>query len=286
MGSSSMDNIPPTLRHWVHLCSYIAELTDMLNGFGSVVNDDTVRRLSDLSTRIDDAHKSLPLEFSSHNASGLHETAYGLNMQFCGIQILLHRAIIKARCGGGDVNSQGPQIDRSRRAMEENAVVICQLVLAYREIFGVETFITVMLDNMYIAVGTLVAHVLQPPNHGPSIVGDPVRYMRIVNETFESLQKYYPVAEKMQRTLRMVTENTVLAGTFGSNNPTFRPRSNISAAPIPQPDNTLPQANGSWGSVEALLNDDFLLGHGSLFGDGFNPGSALDDGTLMMFANQ
>lgn len=279
--SSDMDQLPPTLLHWVNLCSYIAELTDTLNGFGSVIDEGTAQRLLDLGSRIDDAHKSLPPGFSSDNISGLFETAYGLNMQFCGIQIVLHRAIIKALCGHDGLNAQSDQIERSRCIMEENAVVICQLVLAYRGIFGVENFITVMLDNMYIAVGTLIAHVLQPPNHGRSTVGDPERHLRIVCETFDALQKHYTVAEKMRRTLSMVTDNTVLAGTFSSNTLPDGSRRNHTTVSLPYPNPILPAPNGSWGSMEALLNDDFLLGHSSLFGETFNPDHSLGDAEIM-----
>lgn len=274
-------NIPPTLGHWVELCTYIAELTDILNGFGPLVMDDhTVDRLQSLSARIDNSYKSLPGPLSPLNVAGLHETAYGLNMQYCGIQIVLHRAIIKALCSNEAIDPQDARIGTSRRITEENAMSICQLVLAYREIFGVENFITVMLDNMYIAVGTLITHALHPPENESAAIPDLIRYLRIICETFDALQKHYVVAEKMRQTLATVTENTILASIFALGGSADCGAGTTPHVPVPPQDPMLPQVNASWGSMESLLNDNFLLGHG-LFGDSFNPDQHLGDAMLM-----
>lgn len=281
-------DVPVTLRCWVELGCYIAELTEMLNGFGSVVIDEeAIRRLHHLSSRIDTTYKKLPAPFSPHDVSALHETAYGLNMQFCGIQIVLHRAVIKALCTDEGLHTQDPRISRSRRVMDENAVVICQLVLAYREIFGVENFITVMLDNMYIAVGALIAHVLRPPSEGSSTIADPMSHLRVICETFDDLQKHYVVAEKMRRTLSTVTQNTILARTFNSNSSTDSFASSHAsshaafAGPSSLADPIVPPPNGSWGSMEALLNDNFFLGHGNMFDDTFAASYDLDHSMLL-----
>ncbi|KAF7554733.1 hypothetical protein G7Z17_g2712 [Cylindrodendrum hubeiense] len=148
---------------------------------------------------------------------------------FCGIQIVLHRAVVKilSQEESRDSNANSAHIEQSRGIMYDSAACICRLTLAYREIFGLENFITVMLDNMYIAAKTVVA-----------------------------LQNHHPVAEKMSRTLSRITENTTLSTYFG---PATGRNFTFQSMDKPVVGSFLPAIGGSWGSMEALVHDDFIL---------------------------
>ncbi|KAF4892508.1 Nitrogen assimilation transcription factor nirA [Colletotrichum fructicola] len=269
------------LEHWVALCKYISEVTEKLNGFGPPLDHTCVDSLLDLSARISAAHDRLPPGLSSKQTSELCVTAYGLNIQYHGIQIVLHRTLVKVLLQHNSSKADGldrdEQIKSFRRILYDNAVCICRLLLTYREMFGVENFITVMLDNMYIAASTLVSHILQPPImcEQDGSYCEASRLLGFLTETMRDLPKYYPVVEKMRQTLSSITENTILAGSFGSMNLSNGPQNldshSVMANTVAQP------VSGSWGSMGALVHDDFLLGQGNLLGDGFSPDPRLSD---------
>ncbi|VUC25610.1 unnamed protein product [Clonostachys rosea] len=258
-----------TLHHWVHLCNDISEITDILNGFGQELNRSVASRLSDIGLRISKTHEALPPRLSSKQMPNLDVTAYGLNMQFCGIQIVLHRALVKIFSQQGAINPgvDTTSVERSRIIMYDSAACISRLTLAFREIFGVENFITVMLDNMYIAASTLISHIVQPPLR-PNVEGsfnEAFHNLSVIAETIRVLQNHYPVAEKMRRTLARICGNTPLAGMFGVTvgMQTTPPASNGM-------DNMLIQAvGGSWGSMEALVHDDSILSQPNFLGEDF-----------------
>lgn len=278
--STSLGQQPITLTHWVNLCNLISEVSEILNGFGVVLDKNTVGRLCELSARIAAVHQNLAPELSHQADSELHVTAYGLNMQFCGIQIVLNRALVKILIQNAGEGSwaHNAQVDKSRSCMYENAVSICRLGLAYREIFGVENFITIMLDNMYIAASTLISHILQPPEADCSTVPSTVQLLRTVAETMEALRKHYAVAGKMLRTLSRITENTTIAGMFGIPDSQGSAPEDMIRHPM---GSFISPAVGSWGSMEALVHDDFILSQANMFGDAFGTDSTLADATWM-----
>ncbi|KAL6407336.1 fungal specific transcription factor [Ilyonectria robusta] len=261
-----------TLPYWVSLCKYISEVTEILNGFGAALDRTAGSRLLELGARISTAHDLLPRRLSSKHISDLDVNAYGLNMQFCGIQIVLHRAVVKilSQDDNGDSTANSVCIEQSRAIMYDSAACICRLTLAYREIFGLENFITVMLDNMYIAASTLISQILQPPASRNVEVSfsDAPQLLSIIAETVAALHNHYPVAEKMSRTLSRITENTALASYFGSCT-----GMNFTSQAMDKPilGSFLPPIGGSWGSMEALVHDDFILSQNNLFGDDPHP---------------
>ncbi|KAH7141864.1 fungal-specific transcription factor domain-containing protein [Dactylonectria macrodidyma] len=258
-----------SLDHWVILCKLISEVTDKLNGFGTVLDDGSAEHLWELSERISAAHDRLPPSLSPKHISELEMTAYGLNIQFYGIQIVLHRAIVKVLSQSTDKRAnhdRTTQVEKSRQALYDNAAHVCRLILAYREIYGVEKFITVMLDNMYVTASTLIAYILQPPavhSRQGVIESNASQLLNIIAETMSALQKHYPVAEKMRQTLSRITENTVLAGSFG---PIEARSSTSQSLDTVLSDAFVPVMVGSWGSMEALVHDDFILSQSQLLG--------------------
>jgi hypothetical protein len=226
------------------------------------MNDEGLaNRLSELSLSIIASYETVPPQISSKHCeiTELDSTSYALNIQFCGIQIVLHRALVKALRTQSNQTSEDwdAKIDKSRAVMHDNAVSICRLMLAYREIFGAENIVTIMLDNMFVAGNTLISYLLHPPANAPP--GDEAMLLAFLSDTLLTVQKHYPVAEKMKATFSRITKNTHLATIFGGGEvlPGTRQDSpkRVTAA-------LWPQNAGSWGSMSALMSDDFLLGTG------------------------
>ncbi|KAF3011724.1 hypothetical protein E8E14_010161 [Neopestalotiopsis sp. 37M] len=268
-----------SLACWVNLCTRISEVAECLNTSGASLNRNRVEELLHVDHKILNSYDLIPRSISSQHCrlSELEQSAYGLNIQFHGIRIVLHRALIRViKKQQPPISSDCLRMEKSRVTMHENAVGICRLVLAYREIFGIQNFITIMLDNMYIAASTLVSHIVHPPTtYQSTLASDDMQLLRVLSSSMESAQKHYPVAEKMRSTLARITRNTELSGLFG------------------QPDNLigfpggssmqLEQSSclaqpGSWGSMEALLTDDVILGHTDMLLDGTS-GDQDRDGT-------
>lgn len=250
------------LACWVDLCTRISEVTECLNNSGASLNRNRVEELLQVDHKISNSYDLIPCEISSQHCriSELDQSAYGLNIQYHGIRIVLHRALIRiVKKQQPPISSDCLRMEKSREIMHENAVGICRLVLAYREIFGIQNFITIMLDNMYIAASTLVSHIVHPPTAYPStMASEDMQLLRVLSTSMESAQKHYPVAEKMRSTLARITRNTELSGLFGQadalmgftgGSATHQEHSSCLAQP------------GSWGSMEALLTDDVLLGN-------------------------
>lgn len=265
---SAYDN--RTLSSWVDLSRRISEVTECLNGPRSSTNRHRVEELLQVDTKIVNSYDLIPRETSSQHCrlSELDQTAYGLNIQFLGIRIVLHRAIIRILSRQKPpVSSDCLRVEKSRAIMHENSISICRLILAYREIFGTENFITIMLDNMYIAASTIISHIVQPPTTHSSIpTSDDMSLLRVLAESMESAQKHYPVAEKMRSTLSRITRNNELRALFGQPQPDTTGDFGTNSSKNLEQASCLPNA-GSWGSMEALLSDDVILGQNDMFLD-------------------
>ncbi|UPK89188.1 hypothetical protein LCI18_000123 [Fusarium solani-melongenae] len=255
-----------SLNHWVTLCKFVSEATNLLNGFGAFLDSESIDKLWELSSRISAAQVLLPPELSPKHIPEVSITAYSLNIQFYAIQIVLHRAIVKmlSQNSEGANHDHTAEVKKSRQALYDNASHICHLILTYREMYGVEKIITIMLDSMYMAASTLIAHILQPParhrEHGHGM-SDPnaLQMLNMIAETTSALQKHYPVTEKMRQTLSRITENTVLAGSFGS----FDATSTTSQSQCKELCQDSILAMG-WGSMDAFVCDDFMFSQSEL----------------------
>lgn len=263
---SAYDN--RTLSSWVDLSRRISEVTECLNGPGSSTSRHVVEELLQVDTKIVNSYDLIPRETSSQHCqtSELDQTAYGLNIQFLGIRVVVHRAIIRILSRQKPpVSSDCLRVEKSRAIMHENAISISRLILAYREIFGTEHFITIMLDNMYIAASTIMSHIVQPPTaYSCTPTSDDMSLLRVLAESMESAQRHYPVAEKMRSTLSRITRNNELRALFG------QPPLNDAGGFGCNSSKNLEQAScipntGSWGSMEALLSDDVILGNNDMF---------------------
>jgi len=212
--SSNIDS----LHVWVGLCMQMLDIINILNGPSSLaaLNGNSLQRLWELESGLRSFSNTLPpdLAYKSSQRMELDANAYGLQMQFCGIQITLHQVMMKS-----EHVSQSPGC-RQRRTPEqlqaivhENAVRIARLSLSYTRIFGLENIITVMLDNMFVAAIAFISHILRLQQQGQPTEKD-VHWLRLLSETLEAAGDHHPVTARMRSSLAQVVERTPLAHLF------------------------------------------------------------------------
>jgi hypothetical protein len=166
------DSGSPLLDAWVGLCGPMAEVTDILNS-SSLSDPAALDRLSILDAKLHAWYENLPPELrcSDSQIIDLDVTAYGLHMQFCKIQIFLHRSPCmvhsRKRKFGESLECgvlPGWTPEQSGKIIYQSAIRIARLLLTYRQIFGVNKIPSIMLDNVNLAATTLISHILQLPN--------------------------------------------------------------------------------------------------------------------------
>jgi len=211
-----------TMHTWVGLCLQMSEIIELLNGptVNGSLNRDNLLRLWELDKRLRGFFSNLPthLTYDESTIEELDASAYGLQMQFSGIQITLHLAMIKsdhiARLSDGkDMSSKHRATDQLYEVVNENVLRICQLVLSYRRVFGVEKIITVMLDNIFVAALALVSLIPQNQQKGKSVEKD-IRWLKMILNTLDVAGKHYPVTTKMISTLTRIMSTTPLSMLF------------------------------------------------------------------------
>lgn len=208
-----------TMHTWVGLCLQMVEIIELLNrpSVSGSLDRDNLLRLWELDRGLRNFFSDLPthLTYNESTIEELDASAYGLQMQFSGIQITLHLAMIKSdhivRLSDSKDGSKHRATDQLYEVVNENVLRICQLVLSYRRVFGVEKIITVMLDNMFVAALALVS--LIPRNQRQGIEKD-IRWLKMIFSTLEAAGKHYPVTARMISTLTRIMSTTPLAMLF------------------------------------------------------------------------
>ena len=266
--------VPEVLDAWVSLSAQIAKVTEFLNS--STWTDAMAydRRLSELVTELDIFFESLPsqMRYEEGTPLDLDARAYGLNIQLCGLRIVLHRLSGRLRHdrrdGLVDTGAQHLEDEACRQSnqtqsvwvVHRNAVQVAKLVRTFKQIYGVEKIITIMLDNIFIAATALISHTLFPPS--TSIDAETgcekdIQWLRCLSKTLEEVQKYYPVTVRMISTLSRLVEGTVLGGIFRARRGSAASNSSRIAVITSPTDGA-----GAWGSMEAFMHDfTFNIGH-------------------------
>lgn len=212
----------PTLEPWISHCIIVSEIAGVLNAPGQLGRD-ALNRLSQLCAATTAAYESLPpvVKYRDSEISELDSSAYALNMQYCGLQIVLHRipALLRHRRRIPDtsnfIQSTLPGFTKqdSDGIKRENALKIVQLLHTFVQIYGIERIHSVMLDCVYLAASALTHHILSAQNQ-ISLPGRDTQWLRFLSSTMESAQKHYPVVARMRRTLSNTVENTPLSTIF------------------------------------------------------------------------
>lgn len=208
-----------TQAAWIDLSLMSSEISDLFN-CPSLVDEQTIRRLIDIDSRLHTWFESLPQALKSGNSSDadLHPQMYALHMQFCGIQILVHRTSIMTRrkfspaaFSEQEISSlRGQTLQQTRLDYHDNAVKIARLLAAFKERIGLERVPPVMLDNLYMATIALISYVSREGQAGELYESD-ISWMVLLLDALESLQVHYPVAVRMRLTLSDVLRRSWLA---------------------------------------------------------------------------
>jgi hypothetical protein len=155
------------------------------------------------------------MAYDENSVPDLDPTAYGIHMQFCKVQILIHKAFLedaatrKLESLSKDVGDN----TNSEQIIYQNAIQIVRLLLTYRQIQGTEKIPSVMLDNVNLALTVLITAFRKHPTQITNNSRD-VQWFRLTVNTMDALQPHFPVITRMLRTLQPIVEGTVLSDLF------------------------------------------------------------------------
>ncbi|OAG44850.1 hypothetical protein AYO21_00812 [Fonsecaea monophora] len=271
-------SIPEILQAWSLLSVQVSRITDVLNTATSADVTNQLHLFPKLAAEIDACYESLPPQLKcddlSHNDLNPH--SYGLNLQFCGVRIILHRLwnrLLETTEGGRSHAAAGPSgvvgteqqqcVNQSARIIYQNAIRVARLTRTYKLIYGVEKLVTVMLINTSWATTALISHILSSPSPSPSSPhpGDGGRrnggndsdtniyWLKFLWKTLEESQPYYPLAAPILRTFARLIEGTHLHTILRAR------RFSNGEATSPSAIFTSSTENKDRGSVEALMHD-------------------------------
>ena len=219
-----------TLQMWVALCIQMLDMIDILNSPGTIRHADRNAnfRLCSLDMTLRSIFDGIPpeLAFDDTCIDELDAEAYAPHMQYCGLQVTLHRAMIEAGQSGpsGKDGNSPKSLDHLNAVVHENALRIAKLALSYRRIFGLENIVTVMLDNMYVAALALISHIARMQQLSRPIENE-VRWLRSLYEVLKAVEKHLPVAVQMRSSLMHFISQRPLASIFLDKVPDTPPNS-------------------------------------------------------------
>ncbi|KFX88788.1 hypothetical protein V490_07398 [Pseudogymnoascus sp. VKM F-3557] len=195
-----------TLKAWLGLCGPMADICDILNS-SRILNDDAKSRLLAQNVNLQRWLDKLPVSFAydEEHAADLDPSAYGVHMQYCKIQILVHQLPTR---GDTAAETQRVQIYRA-------AVRIIRLLLIYRQIHGTERMRSVMLDAVNLALETLVGQYLQHRELMETRKND-VKWLHLAIKSMVDIQPHFPIIGRMLGSLAGTVEGTPLASLFGA----------------------------------------------------------------------
>jgi hypothetical protein len=210
------------LSIWVKLCSFIAQVGDILNA-PLPLDYVALSRLSQLRLMIRECQDCLPSGLNDENSkiSELDAPAYALNTCFCMLQINILRIPLQL-CRPNeyvyihkddDMSLPGITPGDSRAIIHENAVRVAQLAKSFVQIHGVEQMVPTMLENIFVAALSLIQHILHNQQLGVSYERD-MGLLRFLSLLLEKVEKHYHLACRINHALYSIVENTSLAGTF------------------------------------------------------------------------
>ncbi|OAP57393.1 hypothetical protein AYL99_08131 [Fonsecaea erecta] len=255
--ASASENV--TLRPWLDLCVFLAEITALINDQTSIDNK-TIDRLSELEQGLRRWHKNLPasIALDTKNISALDSAAYGLHMQYLRVQILLHSlpSVVSRKRKHGDNCFASPypvlrgwSPEASQEVLHHNAITIIQLAVTYRETFGLETTPSIVLDNLFVAATALIAYLRKMQQQQQYIDETDAHWLTLADEMLEALHIHFHITARMRRTLAcLVEDHPRISHLFST------PRRS-SAADAYVVDDAKDPDQGAWGSYEAVMND-------------------------------
>lgn len=261
-------SVPEILQAWGVLSVQVSRITDVLNTSTSADVTSQLHLFPKLAAELDACYGSLPsrLKYDDDSSNNdLDASSYGLNVQFCGVRIILHRLWnrLQETAEGHSHTQAAPSAEgtviQSAQIIHRNAIRVARLTRTYKLIYGVEKLVTVMLINICWATTALISHILSRPTSSPpsdrgrangSNEGDTdVYWLKFLWKTLEESQPYYPLAAPGLRMFARLIEGTHLHTTLRARRFSYGEASSPSAV------FTFSTENKDRGSVEALMHD-------------------------------
>lgn len=265
-------SVAEILEAWTLLSVQVSRLTDVLHSVTAADAKNQLHLFPKLAEELDSCYDALPprLKYDDSRTNDLDASSYALNLQFCGVRIILHRLWNRLRettennsntaaapSGVGPEEQQG--INQAAWVIYSNAIRVAELVRTYKLIYGAEKLVTVMLINTCWATTALASHVLSPPTcnppptigrkHGTCDGDTDIYWLKFLWKTLEDAQGFYPLAATILTTFARLMEGTHLHATLRARRYSNREPSSPSAI--------FGSSNGNKarGSVEALMHD-------------------------------
>lgn len=215
-----------TLTAWIGLCAPMTDVCDILNR-SSPLDASAKARLHQLDLDMQQWYRGLDPNFAydESNIADLDPTAYGVHMQYCKVQILMHQTLHKEEnipmgrsptFGQGTVHHHNPH----EQAIYDSSLRIVRLLLTYRQVHGPEKIPSVMLDNVSLGLVNIISHYLRYPYLIEYQPRD-IQWLRLAIENMRSICPHFPIVGRMLTSLQVLVKGTSLADML-----------NIEASPI------------------------------------------------------
>lgn len=241
------------LASWVKLCAPMSEICEILNcddtsSTSSASSRVKMTKLAKLEADLQKWRSSLPpgIAIDESRIFDLDPSAYGMHMQYCKVQIFIHKVycemvpsdISNTNVDGGDhqrplnmdldvgVDVDPPKKSEDEKVVYDHALRICQFLLTYRQIHGIEKIPSITLDNTYLALAVLISHFLGQPSLIETSTSH-LQWIRLTISTLNALQSHFPIIQRMLSTLRHTVEGSSLTDLFSL--------SPLSSAETPRP---------------------------------------------------
>lgn len=213
-----------TLISWIGLCAPMTDVCDILNR-SSPLDAPAKARLHQLDLDMQQWSRGLDPSFAydESNIADLDPTAYGVHMQYCKVQILMHQTLHREEnipmgrsptFGQGTVNHHNPH----EQAIYDSSLRIVRLLLTYRQVHGPEKIPSVMLDNVNLGLVNIISHHLRYPYLIEYQRRD-IQWLRLAIENMRSICPHFPIVGRMLMSLQVLVKGTSLANMLNIGTP-------------------------------------------------------------------
>lgn len=193
------------LHLWVDLCVHIAEVSDIMTTSLPLDSHSRVH-IQQIEQRLQSHYDALPPDLSA-SVGELDMAGYTYHIQFHCVKIVLHRALLQSTLEQDHENA-APTNDTYRytrsispKVIYESAVHITSLILTYKQIFGPDKMVPLMVYSIYMAATSLVSHVRSLHGLGAPADRDEKR-IRLLIDTLTQIRAHFPVASRMCQTIK------------------------------------------------------------------------------------
>lgn len=204
----------PWLNSWVGLCVPMAKISQTLND-QTMAKSEKLTMLRRLLEQVEEWDRTLPphMAYDENRVTNMDLAAYGLQTQYCKVQILLRRALAEMTNSKKRRHSQMDSGVSPRESLDDSDTTtyqygfrIARLVVTYREAFGLEEIPSIMLDNIVFGATVMIKD-LRPDSNAEEIrLRD--MWLRQLMRSLEDMRPHYPIVSRMLDSLNQMCSGT------------------------------------------------------------------------------